>query len=183
MKTVFLIALITLASVIPAGAQTATPEEPHRFELGWNPISYLHQGDRDLWGGSLALAMRRSERLSYLADLSIHQTRGLDPFTTSAYRFGVRYYAPARGKFRPFAEVLAGGAILSAVRTTVGNTTTTTTPGRSGLSFATGGGVDYAIRPWLSWRVLQADYSLIRAGGTNSNGVRIHTGGVFHFGH
>lgn len=183
MKKVFLTALIALASVIPAHAQTADPETPYRFELGFNPISYLHQGDKDLWGGGLSITMRRSDRVSYLADISIHQTRGLNPFTTSTYRFGLRYYAPARGKLTPFAEILAGGANLSAVTQAVGNTTTTLTPSHNGISFAGGGGVDYFIKPWLSLRVAQVDYSLIRAGGDTSNGVRIHTGAAFHFGH
>jgi hypothetical protein len=92
----------------------------------------------------------------------------------------LRYYAPARGKFTPFAEVLAGGGRIGSQTTTTG-TITTTTPGHNGFSFATGGGVNMAIRPWISWRVLQADYSLIRAGGASYNGVRLHTGGAFHF--
>ena len=128
------------------------------------------------------MAMRRSDRLSYVADITIHSTRGTSPFTTSAYRFGLRYYAPAKVKYVPFAEVLAGGANTGTVTTTVG-TTSTTAPGHRGFGFAAGGGVDKAIRPWLSWRVLQVDYSFIHAGGSNYNGVRIHTGGVFHFGH
>ena len=182
MKNVLLTALIALASVIPVHAQSATSDEPYRFELGWNPISYLRQSGKNLRGASFSLTMRRSERLSYVADLAIHQTRDSNPFTASAYRFGLRYYAPARGKFTPFGEVLAGGANLSAVTTTVG-TKSTTIPGHNGLAFATGGGVDYFIKPWLSWRIFQADYSLIRAGGNTSNGLRIHTGGVFYFGH
>jgi hypothetical protein len=183
MKKVLLTALIALVAVIPAHAQSSSPDEPHRFELDFNPVSYLHQDGNDFWGSTLAFAMRRSDRLSYVADLSIHQTRDAPTFSTSAYRFGLRYYAPARGKITPFAQILGGGAILGAVTTTVGNRTTTLSPSRNGVAFAAGGGADYTIRPWLSWRVLQADYSLIRAGGDNLNGVRIHTGAVFHFGH
>src|SRR6185436_8175705 len=115
------------------------------------PVSYLHQGGRDLWGGSVSLAMRRSDRLSYLVDVTFHQTQDTAAFLMSAYRFGVRYYTPRRGKIAPFAEIMAGGANTGAITTTVG-TTSTTVPGHNGVSFGTGGGVDYVVRPWFSWR-------------------------------
>ena len=182
MKKVFLSALIVLALVIPVQAQSAKSDSPRPFEAGWNPVSYLRQEGKNLRGGTLSLAMRRSDHVSYVLDVSIHQTRTANPFTTTAYRFGLRYYATARGKFTPFGEVLGGGANLGTVTTTVG-TTTTTTSGHNGVSLAAGGGVDMAVRPWFSWRVLQVDYSLIHAGGSTLNGVRAHSGAVFHFGH
>jgi hypothetical protein len=180
MKKVFLTAVIALVCVLPGHAQSSTPDSPKRFELGFNPWSYLRQEGKNLWGGSFSIAMRRSDRVSYVADLSVHQTRGTTPFTTSAYRFGLRYHASARGKFTPFAEVLAGGGRIGRQTITTA-TPATTIPGSNGFSFAAGGGVNRAIRPWLSWRVLQADYSLIRAGGASHNGVRLHTGAAFHF--
>lgn len=204
MKKVFLTALIALASVFPARAQsssTASSEPPTRFEFALNPISYLRQGGKNLRGGSLNLAMRRTERVSYILDIGVHQTRPAaatadalphpDSFDIAAYRVGLRYYAAPRGKFKPFGEVLAGGASLGATTTTTitptatGSSTSKTTildGSHSGVAFGAGAGVDYSIRPWFSWRVLQADYNFIHAGGSTS-GVRIHTGGVFHFGH
>ena len=179
MKKIFLTALIALASVLPAHAQN---EKPLRFDFGFNPISYLHQGDKDLWGGSLSLAMRHSDHLSYLFDLTIHQTRDDLKYTTSAYRFGMRYYANSWGKFTPFGEAMAGGANLGAVTVNLGSISTIT-KGSNGFAFGAGGGLDYKIKPWLSWRTLQVDYSLIHSGGNTSNGVRIHTGGSFRFGH
>src|SRR5262245_43870860 len=125
MKKVFLTALIALAVVIPSQAQTAAPDSPRRFELDFNPFSYLRHNGENLWGGVVALAMRRSDRVSYVVDVSVHQTRPAisstpgatysNPTTTSAYRFGLRYYAQARGKFIPFGEALVGGANLGAV--------------------------------------------------------------------
>ncbi len=204
MKKVFLTALIILASVIPTFAQSsgsADTEPPTRFEFALNPISYLRQGGQNLRGGSFNLAMRRSQRVSYILDIAVHQTRPAaatadslphpDSFNVSAYRFGLRYYSAARGKFTPFGEVLAGGASLGAkttttlTPTTTGTTTSKTTildGSHTGVGFGIGGGVDYTVRPWFSWRVFQADYNFIHAGG-NTSGVRIHTGGVFHFGH
>jgi hypothetical protein len=180
MKNFCLTALIALTLAIPVHAQSSKPETPRRFELGWNPLSYLRQEGRDLWGGSASIAMRRSDRLSYVADFSIHSAGGADTFNTAAYRFGMRYYAAAKGKYTPFAEALAGGAHVGRSTTTSG-TTTTIIPGHNGFSFATGGGVDRTIRPWLSWRVVQVNYSFIHGAGKSYNGVRIHTGGAFHF--
>jgi len=176
MKKVFLTVLAALAAVIPVHAQSS----PLRFEAGLNPVSYLHQSGKNLWGGSFSLAMHRSNRLSYVADFAVHQTRDSNPFTTSAYRFGLRYYATHKGKFTPFGEVLAGGANTGAVTTQVG-TKISTIPGHNGVAFAAGGGVDRAFKSWFSWRVLHVDYSFIHAG-SNLSGVRIQTGGVFHFG-
>ncbi len=204
MKTVMLTALMILAFLLPAHAQTTSPDEPYRFELDLNPVSYLRQAGKSLWGGNLAFAMRRSDRLSYIADISFHQTRPPaaapdalphpDPFTMSAYRFGLRYYAPARGKFTPFGQALAGGANIGAVTTTTitpdpnptrppTTRTTVLDPSHMGVAFAAGFGADYSIRKWLSWRVFQADYSLIRGGGNTYHGGRLHTGAVFRFGH
>ncbi|MHB8214930.1 MAG: hypothetical protein ACYDDS_02515 [Candidatus Sulfotelmatobacter sp.] len=74
------------------------------------------------------------------------------------------------GKIRPFAEVLIGGAHLSA-NDGVGSDT----------SFATaiGGGIDYKIIRPVAWR-LQGDYVQTRFSGTQNN-VRISTGIVFRF--
>jgi hypothetical protein len=204
MKKVMLTALMTLAFLLPAHAQSTSPDEPNRFELDFNPVSFLRQDGQNLWGGNLAFAMRRSDRLSYVADLSIHQTKPPaatpdalphpDPFTMSAFRFGLRYYAPARGKLTPFGQVLAGGAVIGGITTTTitpdpnptrppTTKTTVIESSHMGVAFAAGGGVDYVIKRWLSWRVFQTDYSLIRGGGNTFHGGRLHTGAVFRFGH
>ncbi len=74
------------------------------------------------------------------------------------------------GKIRPFAEVLIGGAHLSA-NNGVGSDT----------SFATaiGGGIDYKIIRPVAWR-LQVDYVQTRFSGTQNN-VRVSTGIVIRF--
>ena len=74
------------------------------------------------------------------------------------------------GKIRPFAEVLIGGAHLSA-NNGVGSDT----------SFATaiGGGIDYKIIRPVAWR-FQGDYVQTRFSGTQNN-VRLSTGIVVRF--
>jgi hypothetical protein len=149
--------------------------------LAWHPLSYLRQDGQNLKGGSFSLAWRRSERRSYVLDLSIHQNSDVNPVPHTAYRFGPRWVLPARGKFTPFVQILGGGAYVG-TKIIINGTTTTSIPGANGLSLAAGGGVDMRVRPWFSWRVVQADYSLMRAKGETLNGVRLHTGGIFHFG-
>ena len=86
------------------------------------------------------------------------------------YLFGPRVSASV-GKIRPFAEVLIGGAHLSA-NNGVGSDT----------SFATaiGGGIDYKILRPVAWR-LQGDYVQTRFSGTTQNNVRLSTGIVLRF--
>lgn len=202
MKKVLLTVFLILASLLPANAQDPS-SEPNRYELDFNPVSFMRQDGKNMWGGNLAFAMRRSNRLSYVADISIYQTRPPaatadalphpDNFTTSAYRFGLRYSAPARGKFTPFGQALFGGANIGAITTTTitpdpnpsrapTSKTNVVEPSHMGVALSAGFGVDYAVRRWLSWRVVQADYSLLRGGGNTFHGGRIHTGAVFRFG-
>ncbi len=89
--------------------------------------------------------------------------------TEHNYLFGPRVSFPA-GKFRPFAQVLFGGAHVDA--------------GAAGsdTSFATavGGGLDYKLIPLLAWR-FQGDYVQTRFFGTTQDNVRISTGIVLRF--
>ena len=180
MKNVSICVLIVLAYCAPLGAQNTDSNSRRAFELGWNPYSYMRQSGENTHGGAFSLAARRSDRLGYVLDLSIHQSKNTNVVFT-AYRFGPRFYFPSHGRYTPFAEVMAGGAYVGS-QVTVNGTTTTTVPGKAGFSVATGGGLSMQLRPWFSWRVFQVDYSLIHARGQDFNGVRIHTGGVFHFG-
>ncbi len=85
------------------------------------------------------------------------------------YLFGPRVSFPA-GKFRPFAQLLFGGAHVNAG------------DAGSDTSFATavGGGLDYKLIPLLAWR-FQGDYVQTRFFGTTQDNVRISTGIVLRF--
>jgi opacity protein-like surface antigen len=75
------------------------------------------------------------------------------------------------GKFRPFAEVLFGGAHISE-----------NNGGGSDTSFATaiGGGLDYKIIRPVAWR-FEGDYVQTRFFGSTQNNVRLSTGIVLRF--
>jgi hypothetical protein len=186
MKHLVLLVLVSLASIVPVHAQSAGSEHFRRFDIGWNVLSYARQSDRDLVGGNLSFAIRKSERLGFVADLAIHETVPFSSTRITTYRFGPRFYAPEKGRITAFGEILAGGARARTSSTFSffgGGSTTTTSPAINGFALAAGGGLDVRIKPWFAWRMIQADYSLLRLAGDTSNGVRVDTGIVFRFGH
>ena len=81
---------------------------------------------------------------------------------------GPQVSLPAR--VSPFAHVLIGGAHFSSGPF-------------SDTSFATalGGGIDTKIAPFISWRIIEADYVFTHFGGVAENNTRISTGIVLHF--
>jgi len=85
------------------------------------------------------------------------------------FLFGPRISASV-GKIRPFAELMIGGAHISA------------DGGGSDTSFATaiGGGIDYKIIRPVAWR-FEGDYVQTRFFGTTQNNVRLSTGIVLRF--
>ena len=85
------------------------------------------------------------------------------------FLFGPRVSASV-GKIRPFAELMIGGAHISA------------DGGGSDTSFATaiGGGIDYKIIRPVAWR-FEGDYVQTRFFGTTQNNVRLSTGIVLRF--
>jgi hypothetical protein len=178
MKKVLFSALIVLASAGSLLAQS-TNEYSKRIEIGWHPYSFLRQDGVNQHGGSISAAYMMSDRFAYVADVSMQQAG--NGVVNAAYTFGPRLYRPLTKKLTGFAEVLAGGAHRGTlvVNTGAGNVVT---PGRNGFAVAAGGGVDMAIRPWFSWRVAQVDYNYLHVAGSNANGVRIQTGGVFRVG-
>jgi hypothetical protein len=194
MKRVSQWLLLLLASVPPLQAQVPGSDAFRRFEIGWNVISYSRQGSTNLYGGDLSFAVHLSERVGIAADLAVHVTPDNPQFSTVNYRFGPRFYARPIGRFTPFGEILAGGSHGSVSVTTTtsftgvvlclgcGPITTSATLYANGFALAAGGGLDMRIKPWFAWRAVQSDYSLVRALGETSHGIRMGTGIVFRFG-
>jgi len=186
MRSLFVLVVISLASVVPVHAQGARSENFRRFDIGWNVLSYARQSGEDLFGGNFSFVVRKSERLGFVADLAVHETIPFDTFTITTYRFGPRFYAPEKARMTAFGEILAGGTHARSSSTIFffgGGSTTTTSPASNGFALAAGGGLDLRIKPWFAWRIVEADYSMLRLAGDTSNGVRVDTGIVFRFGH
>jgi hypothetical protein len=180
MKKVLFSAFIVLASIGSLSAQS-NDDFSKRIEIGWHPYSYLRQFGENQRGGAISAAYMKSDRLAWVADVSMQQNGDANPVANAAYRFGPRLYQPLTKKFKGFAEALAGGAHHGTSVVTSG-TTNVVTPGHSGFAVALGGGVDMPIRSWFSLRLAQVDYNYLHIAGVNANGVRIQTGGVFKIG-
>ena len=183
MKIRFPLTLLLFLVSLPGYAQQS--ENFRRFDIGWNVLSYARQFGDDWAGGNLSFAVRKSERLGFVADVAVHTTGFFSSTDTVTYRFGPRVYARERARLTPFAEVLAGGTHATTSRTSLfpgGGGVTVTSPSANGFAMAAGGGVDMRIKPWFAWRMIEADYTLLRLAGRTSNGVRLDTGIVFRFG-
>jgi hypothetical protein len=172
-----------------------TDESFRRFDIGFVAVSYNRQGSLNMYGGNLSFMTHINENIGIVADVAVHESLEdpVDLFvsgTTSkgrvvAYRFGPRLYALTDRRASIFTEFLVGGTRVTGIGTA--SSVFIGVPLRAELSFngfssAIGGGVDFKITPWLTWRT-QADYSYLRFSGANSYGVRTGTGVAFRFGH
>src|SRR4030095_1642921 len=104
--------VILMDSVTPANAQDGKSPYFRRFEIGWDVLSYWREGNNDLVGANFSFAVRKSDRLAFVAEYAAH-SRVFAEDIISSYHFGPRYYAKPRGRLQPFIEILAGGTHLN----------------------------------------------------------------------
>ena len=69
----YLLVCLLLVSVVPVHAQDLKSPYYRRFEIGWDVFSYLHQVDENLFGANLSFAVRKSDRLAFVAEGSYHR--------------------------------------------------------------------------------------------------------------
>ncbi len=99
---------------------------------------------------------------------------------TYTFLFGPTLSYREKGKFVPFAHLLAGIAHGSASgQTTVLDQTINFSTSDTGFGLALGGGVDYQINEAFAVRPVQIDYVSINAGGGHANAFRYSLGIVF----
>jgi len=168
-----------------APARKRAPQEKLRkFDIGGD-VSYSRQGSVELYGGDLSLTTHVWEGVGIVADVAVHSTTVSPTVTTLTYRFGPRFYAGRTRRVSAFGEFLVGGTRITGSSSSLfpaGIAPTATSKGLNGFALAAGAGVEVTISPWLAWRAVHADYSLLRFGGSVSDGARIGTGIVFRFG-
>lgn len=183
-KTVLCFALSLLAALPLAAQDDANAQRD--FEIGWNVLSYVRQGDVNLYGGDLSFTVHATPRIGIVADVSVSRSTDTSPtIDIYTYRFGPKFVVRRGGRITTFGEILAGGTRLKgSASAVVAGTTIAVSDSINGFSFAVGGGVDLGIRPWIAWRIAQFDYSLLKFSGIDgtSNGFRVGTGLVFRFG-
>jgi len=177
MKRLLMTTILCCFFSVPAFSQA---NQPRRFEINWNLISYNRIGSADFAGGTLGLAVRATEHVSIVAEVAVHsEFNFFDNQNLTTYTFGPRYSVKRGNRLTLFTEARAGGAHVTSTAIFGSGSPTS---GVNGFAFGGGGGVDLGIRPWVAWRAVQGDYTFARIGETNKSGFRIGTGFVFRFG-
>jgi len=162
---------------------------PRRFEIFYGP-SYSRQGSVNLIGGDLALAIKLSDSVSLVADVSNHiQNKSAGIFDVAAatdarlwtYRFGPKISARPNRRITTFSHVLVGGARFTETDAIlIGRQFVATYVQVNGFSGAVGGGLDIAIKPWFALRAFQAEYSALYFRDLGwSQGARLGAGLMF----
>jgi opacity protein-like surface antigen len=179
--------LLVLLALWPAATLAQeTPIAARKFDLS-GTYSFLHSDSADIGGpfnlngGSAALAYNLNNRLSVVADLGAYRFSGLPGNLTSnlfTYLFGPRFTVRRFRRVAPFAQVLLGGARVSASSAEI-------SAGENAFSMSVGGGLDLTLHRRFSLRLIEADYLLTRFPNLNTNSatenhLRISAGIVFH---
>jgi Outer membrane protein beta-barrel domain len=126
-------------------------------------------------GATISTALNIKPWFGIAGDFGVYHAEpfsvGLNTFT---YQGGPRFYLRTHSRVTPFAQVLVGGAHLSAGGGGASGSA-------NGFAFSAGGGVDlglskhWAVRP-------QVDYLGIHSSGDTLNSIRASVGVVFRFG-
>jgi len=175
--------LVSAALIIIAASTLFAQEEQsnafRRYEINWNPVSFTHIEGVSGWGTQFGFAGRINKNFGIVADFEGH--RNNDSITTDlfAYRVGPRVYGHYGKHVTSFGHFLIGGGQLKGSFLSGGVTTSQSV---NGFSMAWGGGLDIAIKPWLSLRAGQLDYEYFRFQGISLDGLRTGGGLVFRMG-
>jgi len=171
MRKVFLLALVILGLASVAAAQERTSRD---ISVGY---SYLREGFSNginANGGNLSATAYVNHWLGITGDFGAYHAT---PFGVSAntYTFlvGPRFAYRRQERVMPFAQVLVGGAHLTAGGFGASAAT-------SGFAWSAGGGVDLDITRHLAFRP-QFDYIGVHASGGTLNSARASVGLVFRF--
>jgi hypothetical protein len=166
MKKLILLGLGLVFFAIPLRAQSVDASLSYSyFRLGGS--NGINQN-----GASGSLAYNPNRWLGLVGDFGgYHASPAGVSFNTYTFLFGPRLTLRNPTKVNPFAQVLVGGAHLTAAGV-AGSVTD--------LAFSVGGGVDIGLLPHLALRP-QVDYVGIRDSGTTTNCTRVSVGFVVHF--
>lgn len=181
------------AQALPQVAQgIGGGDELHRFELAFNPYSWVQILGVDYHGIGASLGIHIADNFAIVADFGINRSsrvlgiEGIEDFDIDpklelfAFRFGPRFTARS-GRTSIFGQILVGGAHQRLITgfdiVGVAGELNETSHGWSGLA---GGGIDIGVSDWFSIRAIQAEYSPFYIDGEVAHGPRITAGFVFH---
>ena len=173
MRPVLTLALL-VAAAVPVTASAAEAPSAEAF-AGY---SYTKSGDQALNGAEASLAIRLTHWISAEADLSAHYGSALGTHQSRLFFMGGPRFAYRGRAFTVFTHYLAGGVRSGSGLTVLG---VDITQSRTDFAMAFGGGVD--VRLSDRWGVrAQADYTLIKSGGSTEKEPRLSAGFVYRVG-
>lgn len=145
-------------------------------------------------GWNLTFGPNLNKNLGIMAEFSGHYGSRTDTLFTGtdaktdsmvhSFMLGPRVFQTVGGVWTPFVQSLFGIARVDVDGTVLqnGKVVSFSSNGDLGFGMALGGGLDVKATDAIAIRIFQADYSVVRVGGTRSEGGRISAGIVFHFG-
>jgi hypothetical protein len=167
--------LVALAALALAAAPAAAPAQEASVDL-FAGYSMLETDDDTLHGWQAALGFPLSGRLGLVLDASGHQGTAADGTDVSALAvMGGPRVAFARGRVRPFVQVLAG-----LVRSKAGLEVSSVEISETSTDFggAAGGGVDVGFGARWALRAA-ADYRVVKVGDETAKDPRLSIGLVY----
>ena len=187
-KFIYLSGMLLLLSRTAAAAEDAPKADVY---LGFSLVRALlgqvtpnvPGGSFSLYGGGGAIAYDATKLLGIVADFGVYgvdDSRGGNGHLYS-YLFGPRISYRGNRRYRPYAQILAGGA--NATAGVFGAPVS-----QQSFAFTVGGGVDVKLFHGIAWRFGQIEvfHTSFRQGAATAregrNNVRISTGVVFSFG-
>lgn len=122
-------------------------------------------------GGSGSVSFNPNSWLGIVADVGVyHASIEGTGFNVVSYTFGPKLAYRKNEKVTPFAQVLLGGAHISA-----------SGESENGFAMALGGGFDWNATTHVGVRVVQAEYVMTRFSSDTQNNARISAGVVFRW--
>ena len=169
--------ILAAVALFSLWASEAPAQEPSAADVSVG-YSFLREGISDGInnnGGSVSFTGYAKSWLGITGDMGIYHATpyGLNA-NTFTYMAGPRFAYRHSDRVAPFAQVLVGGAHLSA---SAGGASAAT----NGLAWSAGGGIDMGITRHLAFRP-QVDYIGIHTTGGTGNSVRASASLVFRFG-
>jgi len=193
MRTVVRRAVWLLLLPLPLmGQYDVAPRPTPKAEL-FGGYSYIRLEGMDLQGWNFSLAGNVNKNLGIVADASGHYNR--DTTTDSLGRTesklnfhtflaGPRVTERSLKWLTPYAHALFGMTRVNGevTFTPAGGAAISTNNDQTGFAMTLGGGLDINVSDSVFYRLLQADYYLIRADKLKHEGLRLSAGILFRFG-
>lgn len=190
MKLPVVIALILAATVAaPAISQTVSPSN-WEVATGYN---YVHTnappsgcGCFSMNGGTASVVRQFNPTFGLTGEFNGVTNSQVDAtghsLTLLTYLVGPRFRMPSRSRFSPFAQILVGGAHASGGLYAASGSSSGTA---NAFAASMGGGIDIALNPRISFRLVQVEYLLTllpNAVNSRQNNLNLTTGIAIHFG-